>query len=125
MDSDTDTDIIIGLDVRGQVFYCNKSKLLNVNNGSSYFSARFREDSMLDAGLDRVDEEGRDIYVLDRDPSIFWHIMEYVDTNEKPIGIGVHENNKKLWRLHSERRGIVFWVRSFGSDVEDYIHLFT
>ena len=102
MDSDTDTDIIIGLDVRGQVFYCNKSELLNVNNGSSYFSARFREDSMLDAGLDRVDDEGRDIYVLDRDPSIFRHIMEYIDTNEKPIGIGVHENNKKLWRLVRE-----------------------
>jgi len=80
MDDDTDSDAIIGLDVRGQMFYCNKSKLLNANNGNSYFSARFREDSMLDAGLDRVDDEGRDIYRLDRDPSIFKYIMEYIET---------------------------------------------
>ena len=98
---DTDSTVI-GLDVRGQVFYCNKSKLLEVNNGNSYFSARFREDSMLDAGLDRVDNEGRHIYKLDRDPSIFQHIIEYIDTGLKPLGIGVHENNKKLWGLVRE-----------------------
>ena len=94
-----DIDTIIGLDVRGQVFYCNKSKLLNANNGSSYFTARFREDSMLDAGLDRVDDKGRDIYALDRDPNIFKYIIEYIDTDKKPIGIGVYEKNKKLWGL--------------------------
>jgi len=99
MDSDADTDTVIGLDVRGQVFYCNKSKLLNVNNGNSYFSARFREDSMLDAGLDRVDDEGRDIYKLDRDPTVFKYIMEYIDTDTKPKGIGIYETNKKLWEL--------------------------
>ena len=33
MDSDADTDTIIGLDVRGKIFYCNKLKLLNTNNG--------------------------------------------------------------------------------------------
>jgi len=97
-----DADTVIGLDVRGQVFYCNKSKLLNINNGSSYFSARFREDSMLDAGLDRVDNEGRDIYKLDRDPTVFNYIMDYIDTNKKPIGIGAYEMNKKLWRLVGE-----------------------
>lgn len=42
---------------------------------------------MLNAGLDRVDDEGRDIYKLDRDPSIFRYIMEYIETAEKPIGI--------------------------------------
>ena len=99
---DADTETIIGLDVRGQVFYCNRSKLVNANNGNSYFSARFREDSMLDAGLDRVDDEGRNIYKLDRDPIVFKHIMEYIDTDKKPIGIGAYENNKKLWRLVRE-----------------------
>jgi len=99
MDSDADADTVIGLDVRGQVFYCNKSKLLKVNNGNSYFSARFREDSMLDAGLDRVDDKGRDVYKLDRDPSIFQHIIEYINTGTKPKGIGLYETNKKLWEL--------------------------
>ena len=94
-----DADTVIGLDVRGQIFYCNKSKLLNINNGNSYFSARFREDSMLDAGLDRVDDEGRDIYKVDRDPSTFKYIMEYIDTAEKPKGIGAYEMNKQLWGL--------------------------
>jgi len=102
MEEDTDTDTVIGLDVRGQVFYCNKSKLLNVNNGSSYFSARFREDSMLDASLDRVDDEGRDIYKLDVDPIIFQYIIEYINTGTKPKGIGVYEKNKKLWSLVRE-----------------------
>jgi len=102
MDSDADTDTIIGLDVRGQVFYCNKTKLLNANNGNSYFSARFREDSMLDSGLDRVDDEERDIYKLDRDPSTFKYIMEYIDTDKKPKGIGAYEKNKQLWGLVRE-----------------------
>ena len=97
MEEDTDTDTVIGLDIRGQIFYCNKSKLLYVNKGCSYFSARFREDSMLDAGLDRVDDEGRDIYKLDRDPSTFKYIMEYIRTDQKPKGIGAYEMNKQLW----------------------------
>ena len=101
-DSDSDSNTVIGLDVRGQVFYCNKSKLLKVNNGRSYFSARFREDSMLDAGLDRVDSQGRDIYKLDRDPSIFQYIMEYINTGTKPKGIGLYEMNKQLWGLVRE-----------------------
>jgi len=101
MEEDT-ADTLIGLDVRGQVFYCNKSKLLNVNNGCSYFSARFREDSMLDASLDRVDDKGRDIYKLDVDPIIFQYIIEYINTDKKPIGIGVYEKNKKLWSLVRE-----------------------
>lgn len=101
-EDDNSTDTVIGLDVRGQMFYCNKTKLLDTNNGNSYFSARFREDSMLDAGLDRVDNEGRDIYVLDRDPNIFCHIMEYIDTAEKPESIGVYKKNKQLWGLVRE-----------------------
>jgi len=99
MDSDADTDTVICLDVRGEVFYCKKSKLLNANNGNSYFSARFREDSMLDAGLDRVDDKGRGIYKLDRNPTVFKYIMEYINTDKKPIGIGAYEKNKKLWEL--------------------------
>ena len=92
MDIDgTDTDQIIGLDVRGKIFYCNKSKLLNTNNGNSYFSARFREDSMLDAGLDRVDNDGRDIYKLDRDPSTFKYILEYM-RRQKNRRVLVHMN---------------------------------
>lgn len=54
---------------------------------------------MLDAGLDRIDNEGRDIYILDRDPNIFQYIMEYINTDKKPIGIGGYELNKRLWRL--------------------------
>jgi len=102
MDIVDDADTVIGLDVRGKIFYCNKSKLLNTNNGNSYFSARFRDDSMLDAGLDRVDNDGRDVYKLDRDPSIFQHIIEYINTGTKPKGIGLYETNKKLWGLVRE-----------------------
>jgi len=97
--ANTDTDTVIGLDVRGKIFYCNKSKLLKVNNGNSYFSARFREDSMVDVGVVRADSEGRNIYKLDRDPRIFQYIMEYIRTDKKSKRIGVYEKNKKLWRL--------------------------
>ena len=60
-----------------------------------YFSARFREDSMLDADLDRVDEEGREIYKIDRDPCIFQYIMRYIDeggisTYDGVNGIGAY-----------------------------------
>ena len=103
MDIDEAADQVIGLDVRGKIFYCNKTKLLSINNGHSYFSARFREDSMLDASLDRVDDEGRNIYKLDRDPSIFAYIMEYVNTLEKPNCIcASYEKNKQLWELVRE-----------------------
>jgi len=76
----TDTDTVIGLNVRGKIFYCNRSKLLNVNNGHSYFSERFREDRhgriVCSMQLECVDSRGRDIYKLDRDPSIFQYIMD-------------------------------------------------
>jgi len=102
----TDTDTVIGLNVRGKIFYCNRSKLLNVNNGHSYFSERFREDRhgriVCSMQLECVDSRGRDIYKLDRDPSIFQYIMEYIRTDKKSIGIGLYEMNKKLWGLVRE-----------------------
>ena len=73
-DSLNDGDVIC-LDVRGQNFCISLSTLLSANDGCSYFSARFRPDSMLDAGLIRVDEEGRNVYEIDRDPSLFQVIL--------------------------------------------------
>lgn len=54
------------------------------------------------AGADRVDSRGRDIYILDRDPTVFHHVMEYINTNEIPTGIGEYRTNKELWGLLRE-----------------------
>jgi hypothetical protein len=44
-------------------FFVSQSRLLSANDGCSYFSVRFRPDSLLDAGLDQVDEHTRNIYM--------------------------------------------------------------
>ena len=85
MDDDND---VVNLDVRGQSFLVSLSTLLSANDGCSYFNARFRPDSMLDAGLIRVDEVGRNVYEIDRDPFLFQHFMEYLVTNKLPTKIG-------------------------------------
>lgn len=107
MDIDTslsNTHTIIGLDVKGSVFFCQRSELIAANDGCSYFSARFRLDSMLDPGLDRIDDEGREIYKLNHniDPFVFQQVMEYIDTKKKPNGIGSYDKNRNLWRLLRE-----------------------
>ena len=104
MDDSPDDDIIC-LDVRGQSFYVSLSTLISANDGCSYFSARFRPDSMLDAGLIRVDEQGRNVYQIDRDPLLFQHVVEYLTTKKLPKGIGPWATNKTLWNGLREEAG--------------------
>jgi len=102
MDEDND---VINLAVRGQSFLVSLSTLLSANDGCSYFNARFRPDSMLDAGLIRVDEEGRNVYEIDRDPFLFQHVMEYLVTNKLPTKIGSWSANKNLWSSLRDEAG--------------------
>jgi len=60
---------VIGLDVAGKLYYCRKSTLCV--GASSYFSARFGPDRVLDPEVDRVDANGREIFFIDRDPEMF------------------------------------------------------
>ncbi len=73
-------DTIIGLDVAGTLYYCRKSTLLDTSDGPSlsYFQARFGPDSMMDPQLDRVDENGREIYFIDRNPQTFKYIVSCI-----------------------------------------------
>ena len=98
---ESSADII--LDVRGKSFVVPLSTLLS--HDPSYFSARFRPDSMLDPGLVRVDEQGRNVYEIDRDPVLFQYVLEYMQTNKLPEGIGAWAANKFLWGGVRARRG--------------------
>ena len=89
---ESSADII--LDIRGKSFVVPLSTLLS--HDPSYFSARLRPDSMLDPGLVRVDEQGRNVYEIDREPALFQHVLEYLETNKLPKGIGAWTANKFL-----------------------------
>lgn len=89
-------DTIIGLDVAGKLYYCRKSTLLG--DGTSYFAARFGPDSMMDPQRDRIDENGREIYFVDRNPEMFAHVLEYLRMQRIPPQIGTFRENPNLWR---------------------------
>lgn len=90
-------DTIVGLDVSGRVYYCHKSTLLVAGGPSSYFAARFGPDSMMDPQLDRVDENNREIYFVDRNPELFRHVLEYLRTRALPPEVGTFRDNAPLW----------------------------
>ena len=93
---------VIGLDVAGTLHFCRKSTLLGVeSNSSTYFDARFGPERMLDLldpGMEYVDGNGREIYFIDRNPTLFKHVLGYIRTKELPIEIGSFVENPKLWR---------------------------
>lgn len=92
----TRTDPVIGLDVGGKVYYCRRSTLLN--GDLSYFSARFGPDSMLSPEVDRVDEHGREIYFIDRNPKLFEFILDYFRMQKVPSEMGTFQESPKIWR---------------------------
>ncbi|KAL7542166.1 hypothetical protein ACHAXR_013155 [Thalassiosira sp. AJA248-18] len=89
-------DTIIGLDVAGELFYCRKSTLLGEN--PSYFAARFGPDSMMDPQLDHIDEKGREIYFVDRNPVMFKYVLDYLRMQKLPPEIGTFQETPNLWR---------------------------
>ena len=92
-------DAVLGLDVGGTTYYCRKSTLLGANgNSSSYFDGRFGPDSMMDPEIEYIDERGREVYFIDRDPSLFKYVLEYLRTQELPSGIGNFQTNSHTWR---------------------------
>lgn len=88
-------DTIIGLDVAGQLYYCRKSTLLGE---PSYFEARFGPDSMMDPLRDQIDEKGREIYFIDRNPAMFKYVLEYLRMSKLPPEIGTFQEHPNLWR---------------------------
>ena len=91
-------DTIIGLDVAGTLYYCRKSTLLGMGDGTSYFAARFGPDSMMDPLRDQIDDHGREIYFIDRNPEVFKYILEYLRNHKLPPQIGSFQSNPELWR---------------------------
>lgn len=66
-------DPVVGLDVCGKVYYCHQSTLVNA---SPYFATRFKGD--FDASVAYVDEQGRDVFFVERLPTTFPYIFEYI-----------------------------------------------
>jgi len=90
-------DTIIGLDVAGKMFYCRKSTLLGESD-TSYFAARFGPDSMMDPLRDRIDQNNREIYFVDRNPEMFRYVLEYMRMHVLPPEIGKFGEKPCLWR---------------------------
>jgi len=53
---------------------------------------------MMDPQLDRVDENNREIYFVDRNPEVFRHILEYLRMHVLPPEIGTFREHANLWR---------------------------
>jgi hypothetical protein len=72
----SDNDPIVGLDVGGKVFYFHLSILLN--SGSTYFSNRFNGN--FDSGVAYTDDRGRNVFFIDRSPTRFEYVRDYIVT---------------------------------------------
>lgn len=88
------SDPIIGLDVGGKLFYFHLSILLN--SGSRYFNNRFNGN--FDAGVAYRDERGRNVYFIDRSPTYFEYVRDYIVT----LNIHIPPNNIDLRRALRE-----------------------
>lgn len=82
---------VIGLDVGGRVFYTNVSTL---TNASAYFAARFG--GSLSPGSAYRDEQGREIYFLDRNGALFEFVLEYLRSGLRTWP--TFQEDPMLWR---------------------------
>lgn len=71
-------DPIIGLDVGGTLFYFRLSKLMKC--GSKYFVTRL--EGRLDSETAYKDERGRKVIFLERSPSLFAYVRDYICTQK-------------------------------------------
>ena len=63
------------------------------------------------AGADRVDSKGRDIYVLDRDPTVFHHVMEYIIIQMKYQQVLVNIiRTKNFGDYYEKKLSILVWT---------------
>ncbi len=92
---------VIGLDVGGTLFYCRVSTLIS-GGTSTYFQARFGSNSTLDPEIDRVDNNGKLIFFIDRDPQLFKYILDYMRTSKLPSTLRSFQENSGLWRALRE-----------------------
>jgi hypothetical protein len=104
-----ETDPVIGLLVGGKLFYCNRSTLTNFSG--SYFARRFGSESAFATAQPLyTDEQGVDIFFIDRDGDLFGFILEYLRTLKLPPAIGDFYQNKECWksiRIEAEFYGLV------------------
>ena len=92
---ETRSDPYIGLDVGGRVFYCYRSTLTNT---PGTLATRFGGD-FSPGGHQYIDERGRTVYSVDRDPGIFKYILAYLRTPMKlPPLLVKFGSNPELWR---------------------------
>jgi len=48
--------------------------------------------------IDRIDQDGREIYFIDRNPEMFKYVLEYLRMQQLPPEIGTFQENSNLWR---------------------------
>jgi hypothetical protein len=92
------SDPVIGLDVGGKLFYCNRSTLTNFSG--SYFARRFGSVRAFAAAEPTYkDDKGIEIFFIDRNGSSFEHILEYIRTLTLPPALDNYYQNPKLWNI--------------------------
>jgi BTB/POZ domain len=90
-------DPLIVLDVGGRIFKCHRSTLLN--SGSHYFINRFS--GSFDARAAYVDQNGLEVYFLERSGELFEYVFQYIVSLK--LELPAFHQNPVLWRnLRSE-----------------------
>jgi BTB/POZ domain len=85
---------IIGLHLGSRVFYCSRSTLANVKG--SFFDKRFSVSRNLDNDAAYTDQNGINIFFLERDEALFSHILKYIHSQK--LNLPPFEDNEELWR---------------------------
>ena len=101
--SSSATGKIVGLDVGGKLFFFHSNVLLH--SGSTYFAKRLKGGDADGEGVAYTDERGRQVYFIDRPPSRFEYVRDYLVTDN----LHLPEKNVDLALIRNLREEAAFF----------------
>lgn len=86
---------VIGLDVGGKVFYFTLSKL--TQSSSTYFAKQLGS-KHLEGNVAYVDDRGRKVIFIDRSPTFFEHVRDFIVSNKIRLPVNDSSESSKALR---------------------------